>query len=391
MKRSSGFRFFARSFKREGIPLLKLKLKLKLIVLLILSPLLSSCGWLFGDNGFFPDRSNDYLRAEKSESIELPKGLSIVRDDEDVTGQKSSIEYEIPELAVSQVLASTFEVPRVESLDVVENKGSVRIQRFESEQWVLVNSSTGQTWPLVRSFLLSNQIPLEVEDGARGIIETAWLKYTSGQEESGANIGTDVEASSLAKSNNVTTPNSENIINNEKYRFMLKQGVQKDTTEIIVRHLSASFVGEGVSLWTPKSSDASREDNMVNLLAEHLAGSPNQASYSLLAQGIGSVSKVTLNYDGNGVPYLDLRLPFDRAWASLGLALKKASYEVNDLDRSQGVYYVRYVPREEKQKKRGFFKRLFSFGRKEKPLNDEDLLLVKTVYKEGSLQITIAR
>jgi outer membrane protein assembly factor BamC len=35
---------------------------------------------------------------------------------------------------------------------------------------------------------------------------------------------------------------------------------------------------------------------------------------------------------------------FDRAWRRVGLALDRTGFTVEDRDRSQGTYFVRYVP-----------------------------------------------
>ena len=111
--------------------------------------LLASCSWLFGREGLFPDRSDEYLKTEASAPLELPDVMSEVVLNDD---------YPVPDLAVAQQLPEKFEVPRVEPLDTVENKGSVRIQRFNDQQWILVNAAPGQTWPLVRQFLASNDV-----------------------------------------------------------------------------------------------------------------------------------------------------------------------------------------------------------------------------------------
>ena len=79
-------------------------------------------------------------------------------------------------------------------------------------------------------------------------------------------------------------------------------------------------------------------------------------------------------------PVIDLRLPFDRAWASLGRALERANLSVKDLDRSAGVYFVKYETRKqraeegdagvepgpgaasEEEEKKGFLSRLNPWG-----------------------------
>ena len=57
---------------------------------------------------------------------------------------------------------------------------------------------------------------------------------------------------------------------------------------------------------------------------------------------------------------------FDRAWRRVGLALDRSSFTVEDRDRGQGVYFVRYVdPRQSGRDEPGFFSKLFSFGKKD--------------------------
>ncbi len=38
-----------------------------------------------------------------------------------------------------------------------------------------------------------------------------------------------------------------------------------------------------------------------------------------------------------------MREGFDRAWRRIGLALDRGGFTVEDRDRSQGVYFVRYI------------------------------------------------
>jgi len=52
--------------------------------------------------------------------------------------------------------------------------------------------------------------------------------------------------------------------------------------------------------------------------------------------------------------------PFDRAWRRVGLALDRIGFTVVDLDRSKGVYFVRYVDMDIDGKKedKGWFSKL---------------------------------
>ena len=337
---------------------------------------LSGCSWLFGDEGYFPGQANDYLDAKESSEIVLPEGIKTesIHDD-----------YPIPELTLSQVLPAKFEVPRVEPLDVLDNKGSVRVQRFEQQQWILINASPSEVWPLVSNFLLSNNIVLATADGTLGLIETDWLSSSL----INTSVLADIDLANLAFSEASERPPITPAVK-EQFRFKLKAGVQKNTTEILVsqRSIALSDSVDTAPNWSQVSTSQMREDNMVKLLSEHLASAPNQPSHSLLAQGIGSASRVIFNYDAEGRPYLALYLPFDRAWASLGLALKKASFKVTDLNRSTGVYYVHAIPKAKKEKKRGVFKRLLGIGKADQSLPADEIdPLSLSAQQEGSALI----
>ena len=67
---------------------------------------------------------------------------------------------------------------------------------------------------------------------------------------------------------------------------------------------------------------------------------------------------------GGGAPgtdYVEVDEAYDRAWRRVGLALDRVGFTVEDRDRVQGVYFVRYVDPDVAAKE-GFFSKLFSFG-----------------------------
>jgi outer membrane protein assembly factor BamC len=59
---------------------------------------------------------------------------------------------------------------------------------------------------------------------------------------------------------------------------------------------------------------------------------------------------------------------FDRAWRRVGLALDRTGFTVEDRDRSQGVYFVRYVAPKDDKKEKGFLGKLFSSEKTVPPL-----------------------
>jgi outer membrane protein assembly factor BamC len=85
---------------------------------------------------------------------------------------------------------------------------------------------------------------------------------------------------------------------------------------------------------------------------------------------------------------------FDRLWRRVGLALDRVGFTVDDRDRAQGLYFVRYVDQEVEAKSqpaqsRGFFSKLFSSSDKDK---DKEARRYRVVVREahgGSTQVSV--
>lgn len=66
---------------------------------------------------------------------------------------------------------------------------------------------------------------------------------------------------------------------------------------------------------------------------------------------VPQVEKAKLQSATGGAAVLQVEEGFDRAWRRVGLALDRVGFTVEDRDRSQGLYYVRYVDPETDKKK----------------------------------------
>ena len=62
----------------------------------------------------------------------------------------------------------------------------------------------------------------------------------------------------------------------------------------------------------------------------------------------------------NNQPVVQIDEGFERAWRRVGLALDRTGFTVEDRDRSQGTYFVRYVEPTANKAEPGFFSKLFS-------------------------------
>lgn len=330
-----------------------MKMYVNAIFLTTLTASLSGCGWLMGDDGLFRDRGNDYRQAKVEAPLAFPKGInSDVIDDS----------YVVPPISDRTSLGAEFTVPRPEPLSTDVNRDVVRINTLGSQRWILIDGSPGIVWPRLRGFLSLNQLAVQRVDAVNGIIETAWLE-----------------------------PKEENALK-ERYRLRIEQGVQRETSEVYVVQAD---IRAGEDNWPKHSSNDKREQLMIKELAQYLADSAQAASVSMLAQqAIDSSGKVTLEEGTGGQLFIKLGLPFSRAWASLGRALEKAGYKIDDLNRSERQYYVHYHEQSgnEEEEEKGFFSSLFSFsGEKQNADKGEAYIVRMQETDDRGVTITIER
>jgi uncharacterized lipoprotein len=83
----------------------------------------------------------------------------------------------------------------------------------------------------------------------------------------------------------------------------------------------------------------------------------------MVAQDIGAGVKSYLDINAGGDPVLKLRLDRERAWATVGQSLSRATIDVREADEQAGVYHIS-LPEDldVEAAEKGFFGRMFSFG-----------------------------
>ncbi|MDP4918813.1 MAG: outer membrane protein assembly factor BamC [Haliea sp.] len=303
----------------------------------------AGCSYLFGDEGMFPDTSQDYKQAREMEPIRVPEGAP---------GTNLQEIYPIPPIQDDLLLEGEFEVPRPTPLVAGAGEDVVRIQSLGDESWALVAMAPGQLWPQVRSFLTSAGIQVGRVDAQAGIIETSWL---------------DLEGQTMSS----------------RFRFRIEQGVQRGSSELHV--LQMRQAGD-VSTWPAESTDVGQEQEMLKAVAQFVANSADSAPVSMLAdRAMSAEGKLAMEDVPGGGSVLRLGLPFTRGWASVGKALEESRFEVTDRDRSEGIYYVRFLG-EAANEEGGWFSWMFS-SEDENPLVGRNLLV--SVAAAGDREVTV--
>lgn len=292
---------------------------------------LSGCGMFFGKEGVFRNREADYLKADNIPPLVLPAGKK-----SETMGEL----YPIPPITASDFGydpdADNYEVPRPMPLAANSEQENVKIQRVGGESWILINAAPGEVWPRIRNFLNVNTLAVSKADIGKGIIETSWLQFKT------------------------------DLNTYDRYRMQIDQGVQPDTTEIHITHMSVPTTEKPTAdtPWPKRSVNAEREKWLLDELAATLASETGEGGTSLLAQDIGGSVKANLSMV-SGEPLMTIKLDRVRALATLSYAAKKDGFTTFDVDGDAGLYYVQYINPEEN--KPGWLKRLFRIGLNPKP------------------------
>lgn len=304
---------------------------------------LSGCGYLFGDTGVFRDPSEDYKLSPETSIIKVPEGKN---------ADFSQEIYAIPPVEDELVLAGEFEVPRPTPLVAGASDEVVRIQKLGTESWALVALAPGEVWPQIRSFITASGLQVSRMDARSGIMDSGWVE---------------LEEQPMAS----------------RFRFRIEQGVQRGSSELHV--LQMNQAGD-VNSWPEQSDNAELEGQMLRGVAQYIANSTDAASVSMVAdQAMSANGKISLQEAPEGYTYVQVGLPYSRAWASLARALERSTFEITDRDRSTGVYYAKFIGQE--AEKRGWFDWLL--GDDEDPLIGRDFLVIMKSQDENQVRIRL--
>jgi len=290
----------------------------------------------------------DYKSATKGVTLDVPPDLSQLSRDS---------RYQVPG---GPVTASSFQVGQsVPTLPTAATTvGDVRIERAGTQRWLVVNRPADQLWGPVRDFWQENGFLLVQDQANLGIMETDWA-------ENRAKLPQDFIRNTLGKVLDSLYSTSER----DRFRTRLERSPSGNGTEIYISHRGMAEVynsqQKDATVWQPRPADPELEAEFLRRLMVKL-GVPQEQSRALVAGGaVKPTSRVATVANQ---PVVQIDEGFDRAWRRVGLALDRTGFTVEDRDRAQGTYFVRYVPPNADKKDSGFLGRLFTRERNDAPL-----------------------
>ncbi len=296
--------------------------------------LLSACSFLQSDKV-------DYRSTAKAPSLEIPPDLTQLSKDTRYT----MIDGGVSASSASQAASGPATKAPVGAAAI----GDIRVERSGNQRWLVIKRPADKLWEPLKDFWQDNGFILAQADSKIGIMETDWA-------ENRAKIPQDFIRSTIGKLLDGLYSTAER----DKFRTRLETNAAGET-EVYISHRGMQEVdvkdGNG-TVWQPRPADPELEAEFLRKVMVRLGSTQAQAE-SLVASSPAAKQVATVSNAG-GRPIVTISEEFDRAWRRVGLALDRTGFTVEDRDRKQGIYFVRYVAPAEEMKDKGLFSRWFS-------------------------------
>ncbi|KFI06900.1 lipoprotein [Massilia sp. BSC265] len=334
---------------------------------------------LAGCTTIFESDKVDYRGAKKAAALEVPPDLTALQRDN---------RYAVPD-GKGVATASGFQqqmgaqgamAPVAGSMQPIGpvSTDAVSVQRNGDQRWLVVKQTPEQLWPQLRQFWENQGFAIETESATTGTMETNWVENRS-------KIPQDFIRRSIGKVFDSAYSTGER----DKFRTRLER-LPDGSTEIWISHRGAEEVLQGAqketTIWTVRPNDPGLEAQFLGRLVAQLTGvKETKQAETMVASAPVAPQQATLA--GNAI---QLNEGYDRAWRRVGLALDRVGFTVEDRDRVQGMYFVRYVDPDAVNKE-GFLKKLFTFGSAEDKAKEAQRyrVIVKAEQGASTSQVTV--
>ena len=281
----------------------------------------------------------DYKATGRSRPLEVPP---------DLTSATSNDAYAIP----GSTSYSEFKSGQVQDNGqpkILPNPEGMKIVKAGAQRWLVVNAPAEKIWPLIRDFWLDMGFAVKKENPETGVMETEWIKQEDLKvdDKKGALDRFDAWLDSLGTSGR------------KKFRTRLDRGLQEGTTEIYMTHRSVDpapddgkermntrfgVIDIGFKNEDKSKADAKDDDLDAELLRRLMVklGVADKRAKEIIAAPV-SQKRAEIKKEADGSSSLEIQDPFDRAWRRVGLALDIIGFVIEDKDRSNGIYFVKYA------------------------------------------------
>lgn len=227
--------------------------------------------------------------------------------------------------------------------------GDVRIERQGNQRWLVTSMTPEQLWPRLQAFWKDSGFTLEVDQSSTGIMETEW-------NENRAKLPQDAVRRTIGRVFDSFYSTGER----DKFRTRVERTAAGSEVYISHRGVEEVYVNQQKdgTVWQARPSDPQLEAAFLSRLMQKL-GVAEETAKTAVASATAAPTRARI-LAGQSAATLQVDDNFDRAWRRVGLALDRGGFTVEDRDRGQGLYFVRYVdPKDVGKGEPGFFAKLF--------------------------------
>ena len=267
-------------------------LKDSLLFLAIFS--ITSCSYISGPEGLFPETKNKFFEEEIAPDLNLPSSELIIEKDDHYPPINQTIPVaEVQNIPVPRQIFSSGE------------SNEVQLRRLGELMWVYVESLPSTSWPITKSYFEASSMEIIEADPDAGIM---LIKYSD----------------------------SLNL------KITIEHGIKESSTEIFL----SSYLDDSNS---PNATEPEFIQAELSKIVEFFASSASSFSgTSLAAQNLNDRKKAKI-FNLNDRTIIELNLGFDRAWSAISRALNAGNITSNDIDRNNGIFLVSYSVESEKK------------------------------------------
>lgn len=324
----------------------------------------------------------DYKSARKAPTLEVPP---------DLTAPSPNDRFAVPDDGSrGSATLSTYNAERAgvrtsagETREVLPQEAAMHVEREGTQRWLVVADTPEDLWPKIRNFWIELGFVLNVDSPEIGVMETDWA-------EDRAKIPQDIVRRTLSKviDGLYSTPVRD------KFRTRLEAGSKPGTVDVFISHRGVMEIypneARDVTVWQPRAADPELEAEMLRRLMVSLGA---EESYAQSELGTApQAERAHIQNTADGAASLQIDDAFDRAWRRVGLALDRINFTVEDRNRAEGVYFVRYIDPEidgASSKDEGILDKLAFWRSKEKPAESGSAYRIKVEGDGASSRVRV--
>lgn len=343
----------------------------KIVLLLLLLPILAACTSIDEIEGMLPDRKIEYKKSKQAgANLEVPPDLSsssisdaLVIPGDAGSGAATYSDFASRDMSTSGYARSSGVIPKLED---------VQVKRDGDKRWLVIKASPDDAWSRTVDFWQENGILMTEQDPSIGVMVTDWVENRA-----------DIKSDFITDTVRSVFDSAYSAATRDQYRVRIERGADEGTVELFLTHrgmqeemMTSSNSANERPVWVPRPTDHGLEAEMLRRLMVHMGVADQKASSSLARKGTSAKSRSQLNRTADQVS-LTIKDEIARAWRLTGVALDRVGFAVEDRNRSDGVYFVRYNDPMKEQEDPGMLSKLAFWKDSDKNIDKENRYQVK--------------